>query len=74
VEILFLFSLKRKRLQRIAGLAPKKATFAAQTALSSPIYWGRKVRTPEGSIAGNARRVEQSIKDKCNRKQVQVML
>lgn len=31
------------------------AKFAPQTALSSPTRWGRKVRTPQRSIAGNAR-------------------
>jgi len=37
------------------------------------LLW-RKVRTPKRSIAGNARHFEQSKEDKCNRKQVQVML
>jgi len=44
-------------------------TFAPQTALSSPIYRGRKVRTPQSSIAGNTR--PSRGEDKCNRKQVQ---
>jgi hypothetical protein len=57
---------------KIIGFTVFYCKFAPQTALSSPIYRRRKVRTPKSSILGNAQPLKGE--DKCNRKYVQIML